>query len=177
MKKLIIVLSLLVAINSCTTSGSGTSVTPTNDSTFNGNYVQLTIGSKSFYEKDVKVSQSGQLVTVAAVDNPNALLTGGTHVNMISITVDDPSGIYGLSSCFLYAVGTGTGTYQITNGYTTGGGLNVITQRSPVVAYDDTSGTMNITHNGSDYIQGTINTTLYANGSTYPTTGSFKINW
>ena len=165
MKKIVIAVSLLSIFNSCTTggSGSGTSTTPSADTTFNGSYFQISYGGKSFYAKDASVNNTfGHIVVLTA--------TGGSGV-FYSIALVDASGVYGLVSGthlnFSY-IGTGTGVFSLY------GPSNVI-QQNPFTEYTDTSGTVTVSYSGSDYIQGTFATTLFATGFSYPATGSFKI--
>jgi ATP-dependent Zn protease len=171
MKKttLIILAGTILAV-SCSKKSNTTSTTSTGgDSTFNGSYLQLTIGSKNFYEKDVNVKNVGHIVSLTAGNTSITLLSGGTTSGLV-INLLDQFGTYGLISADMYATGSGTGTYSFTN--TAGTNVN---QSSPSITYLDSTGTMNITHNGTDYIQGTIGTTFYHGTDTYPVTGSFKI--
>ena len=96
-----------------------------------------------------------------------------SFIGTLLITIQTLGGLYGLAPSYLNLVGTGTGTYQFS---TSLAGATVINQYTPsVVSYTDTSGTANITHNGSDYTEGTFTTTLNGSGFSYPATGSFKI--
>ena len=186
MKKQIFIAVCLLTITACTKKSSTTpsSTSSSGDSTFNGSYFQLSVNGKSFYEKDVVYKPDGaHLVTITETDNPNALILSAPGsftndtVNMITLIVQDNFNIYGLTlTSYIYAIGNGTGNYYIPNGYAIGGGLSMIEQANPLVGYSDTSGTVNVTHNGSDYISGTINANLYSStGFSYPATGSFKI--
>ena len=162
-KQIIIAVSLLtLTFISCTKKSSSSSTGSSGDSTFNGSYLLLTANGKTFNEKDVTIPNAGHIVTV----------TEATTLTGIEIVVKDDFGTYGLfQSNIISASGSGVGTYTICSSC----GTTQITQANPVVGYGDTSGTVNVTYNGSDYIQGTISTTLYANGFNYPATGSFKI--
>lgn len=170
MKKVTLIILAGAMFAACSKKSSTTTTTPTGgDSTFNGSYLQLTVGSKSFYEKDVTVKNIGHIVALSAGNTTITLLSGGTTSGLV-INLLDQFGTYGLISANMYATGSGTGTYSFTN--TSGTNIN---QSSPSITYLDSAGTMNITHNGSDYIQGTISTTFYHGTDTYPVTGSFKI--
>lgn len=172
MKKHIIIAVSLLTLAACTKSSNSNSTAnngSNNDSTFNGSYLQLTIGSKNFYEKDVNVKNVGHIVSLTAGNTSITLLSGGTTSGLV-INLLDQFGTYGLISADMYATGSGTGMYSFTN--TAGTNVN---QSSPSITYLDSTGTMNITHNGTDYIQGTISTTFYHGTDTYPVTGSFKI--
>ena len=174
MKNLIIAVSLLTFI-SCTKKTSTSPSSSSGDSTFNGSYFQLSVNGNSYYVKDVAVG-SAHLVVLTAT-NGTVALNSGSNSPMLTITVQDDFNLYGLTgSSYLFSLGTGTGTYQIPGpSIITAGAGSVFAQYNPLVAYSDTSGTVSISHNGSDYILGTFTTTLWTSGFTYPATGSFKI--
>ena len=156
----------MLALFSCTKSPSS-SGSSTTDTTFNGSYFQIAYNGKTFYVKDASVSNSfGHIVALSTQE----------AIGIYQILSVNPFGIYGISTFnfdFAYS-GTGTGTYQMSSPYTNGNASSMI-QFNPLVTFSDTSGTVTVSYSGSDYIQGTINTTLYSSGLSYPATGSFKI--
>jgi hypothetical protein len=159
---LFIAVCLLSFLYSCHPSGS-TSVIPTSDTTFNGSYFKIAYNGRLYNVKGAVVNTTTYASISSSVPATGTLL----------ITIQTIGGVYGLAPSYVNLVGTGTGTYQFSP---TLAGSTVINQYTPtVVIYIDTSGTANITHNGSDYIEGTFSTTLNGSGFSYPATGSFKV--
>lgn len=174
MNKIIIAVCLL-SLGACTKSTTSNSTAATNnDTTFNGSYLKVSVNGKNFYEKDAQVG-SNHVVMVTSTSSSFMLEDGSTTTRII-ITNLDPYGVYGLGatpqSTTLYCYGNGTGTFPM---YVRGGVPSTVFQANPAIAYQDSTGTMVVTHNGSDYLEGTFTANLYYSGFTYPATGSFKI--
>jgi hypothetical protein len=194
--------AVLLAIAACTKDGNttinngnttinnyGVTSSSDTDTTFNGSYLQLTIGDRYFMEKDAVIN--GIHVVVLTTTTDTQTLRNGVFAHLLNITLTDGAyayaypyylyggeiyqNIYGLTSVQLNSIGSGTGNYQMSNENIDNGG-SYIYQFNPQENYSDTTGTETITHNDSDYISGTINTTVYSSaGFSYPVTGSFKI--
>jgi hypothetical protein len=163
MKQLMIIAISLLTLAACTKKSSSTSSTSSSDTTFNGSYFQITYNSRSYNVKNAVVNS----ITYASVTSTVPV------AGQLLVTIVTLGGAYGLASSHVNLLGTGTGTYQFSTSILSG---TLINQYSPsVVSYTDTSGTANVTHNGSDYTEGTFITTLNGSGFSYPATGSFKI--
>lgn len=182
MKKLTITLTAgaMLALAACkkstSTTTTSTTTTSSTDTTFNGSYFQVSVNGKNFKEKDAQVSNSyGHLVTISSSLMDWAQQNGST-TKRIMITVFDPYAVYGLggnpAAFSVFAYGNGTGSFPM---FVKGATPSWIYQANPATTYYDTTGTMNISHNGSDYLEGTFSANLYSSGSIYPATGSFKI--
>jgi hypothetical protein len=164
MKQLLItLLSASTLLLSCSKKGSNTSP-PSGDTTFNGSYIQLNFNNKSYTAKDATFPING-------VSNHMVMISGQTDVNGYLILLTDPVGLYGMLSSNIYIQGFSgatTGSYKFSV-------PTAINQANPYTTYYDSTGTVTITYAGQDYMQGTINSTLYSGGLTYPVTGNFKI--
>lgn len=170
MKNKLIIAVCLLTLFSCTKKKTTVPAgTTTSDTTFNGSYLDVSYNSKSFNCKDAVVGSVHynmlMFTSTTLTASPN-----GTVIGLFLTT-----GISGISQTTIYFAGSGsTGTYTQSN-FPAAGYTSSLLQTNPSVLYNDTVGTANITYNGSDYVQGSFNVTLYANGSSYPATGNFKI--
>jgi len=151
---IIIAVSLLtITVLSCTKK-SGSSSTSSTDTTFSGSYFQISYNGRYFNVKGASLN-GGPVTSVTEVSS-NTILVDGVA-------------LYGISGT-LEATSLNVGSNNIP-----ASGISSFTQASPYNSFLDSSGTVSVTHNGTDYVQGTFTTTLYANGFTYPATGSFKV--
>lgn len=160
MKKIIIAVSLLTTLYSCHPSG-GSTVTPSNDTTFNGSYFTLTYSGTTKTIKGYTLKSTGYGATVGTTISGSLYQIGATDAASLSFTT--------AVLRFTYS-GTGTGSFPVSkmspaiSGYTANSQL-----------YYDTTGTVTITHQGTDYLQGSYTANMYGTGVTIPATGTFKV--
>jgi len=168
MRKLLFIALCLLSLASCTkksstTGSSGTVSGTSGDTTFDGNYFNLSYGSKNVSAKGLTFSKPFYYATAFS-----------TYLmpEYYQIVVVNDLGIGGLSkvSVLFRYNGTGTGSFPLysnTPAYT-----NFL---SNGITYFDSTGSVTISHNGTDYLQGTFSGNLYGSGLNIPATGSFKI--
>lgn len=172
----IIALLLLLVGGACTKSGTSfpNHTSQVGDTTFDGNFIQLSINGTYYNEKGIKIPVKGSIVQL----NDRY---GNTTVDSICLTTIDSFGTYGLGGdaatkyiaelisfhCKNYT----TGTFHISQAE--------INQFHPSVHYaldnSGTGGVVNIFHNNSDFIQGTYSCPFTAGGALYTATGNFKV--
>lgn len=178
MKKLIIAVSLLTTMYSCHPSG-GSSVTPSNDTTFTGSYFQYSYSGNYTNSKAFNLGAVSTYPTLAVLINATSTIgvIGGSTIPLYTIGLVNNYGLYGSNNCslvFLYN-GSGTGSYPMSSPSNGGAGSSFLTASGQM--YNDTTGTVTITHQGTDYVQGTFTGTMYSltGGLSQAVSGSFKV--
>jgi hypothetical protein len=160
MKRLITIAISLLTLAACTKTSSSSSSSSSSDTTFTGSYINLTY--------------SGKTVTVKGLSIPklaySTALSSTLYTGFYQIGGSDPWNIYGLKLVTLHVQysGSGTGTFPVYN--TPVPSIEVNGQM-----YSDTTGTVTISHSGTDYLEGSYSISLYGTGTPIPATGAFKI--
>lgn len=172
MRNLLTIAVCLLFLNACSSGTSGTgSTTITPDTTFNGSYFKANYNGKNFECKDALVVNNNVHYNML-VTNTSALNSGpyGTILQIVLST-----GNSGIGQVLLYFAGPGgNGTYSVDSAKEVGYSCSLM-QSNPATLFTCTTGTATITHNGSDYLEGTYAVTLTTSSINYPATGSFKI--
>ena len=186
MKKIIYIAIILSAmatflITSCATAPKTTPLSNTIDSVHNGSSftISYTDSNGVYWVYSSKAVSFGGLPVVSMTAS---VVQVDTAHDMIAINVSSPYSVGGITVVNFNLLdngmgGTGTGTFAFASPSSFGKSQSEFGQVNPYIVFSDSSGTATITHNGSDYIEGTFTTNIYFNGyaGTYYATGDFTI--
>lgn len=158
---------IIIALSSCHTgSSSSGSTTVTPDTAFTGSYFEYSYSGHYSHIKAFPLTSTNLYVSISSIP-----ITNPGHYQIL---VQDPYQLYGSDNCtlaFLYD-GTSTGTFQMSP--LSAGAITGFMTAS-LQSYNDTTGTVTITHSGADYIEGSFSGTMYGSGLSLPVSGSFKV--
>lgn len=146
------------------------------DTTFNGSYVQIGFSGVDYLEKDAAIPVRKRIVCIGNYRSNQLNMSSDSFY----LHVDDTFGTYGLgghsaiqyvATAITFRCGKNqTGTYKIGSGE-----INVYQPFTHYTADNAGLGTVNVFHNDTDFIQGTINCPFTSGGNTYLAAGSFKV--